>query len=493
MKAIQLFLGGSRYFSLLLGSLLIQTVPCDGQVTASQITNGLVSYYPLDQLVPGTSNATPDLISRRDFVMYLGSMSAYQNGPAAIVAGSHPGMGDSNLVINVSQSPSPTVMVYQSSGQNHQDGSGDFLPFINQRNATMNFWMKGALPSGNDQRVMAECANNGDAQAFFSLSTQPASRSNNGLGYFLRENVPVTDPNGVSANLFPDGTYQDPAFNYVWSQSTQYTTNVLFDNNWHMLTTVISSNGDVHVFVDGNYDPGNQSTVTTDNEGNPAICPPLNVTNTYYNTNSYPFGPLTTNGGAGLPYVHWMIPSLNLAGAFTTFGGFDRNGSIAGGPPIQLSDIGYWNRALSQAEIQFVMTNGITGVLLNSNAMWIEDFSTDFGEVGAGDTVQMNWNVIGASSSPGGIVISGGIGDVSSSPAGQATVTLGKNASYTFTLRAHNGYVADQLQSITIKTLAGAPTDWNLIQRWDGLFPNNTASGINGNGWVGLTNFYVGG
>lgn len=471
-------------FLFLLGFLAVQAMTCQGQVTAQQITNGLVSYYPLDQLLPGTTNVTPDLIARRDLTMYLGSMAAYQNGPAAIVAGSHPGMGGSTAVMNLPQTPAATVLVYQSTGQNPLDGSGDFLPFINQRNATMNFWIKGVLPAG-DQRVMAECADNGDNQAFFSLSSQPSSRSYNGLGYFLRENVPVTAPNGVSANQFPDGTYQTPASNYLWFQSSQYTTNILFDNNWHMLTTVISSNGDVHAFVDGNYDPGDQTTPTTDHEGNPAICPPLNVTNTYYVTNTYPFSNPPTNSPPPSGYVHWMIPGLNLAGAFTTFGGFDRNGSISAGPPIQMSDIAFWNRVLSQDEIRFLMTNGIPSPGPPPPTPRIISFTTDMPEVGTGDTVALRWNVIGATY----ITISG-LGDVTSLGLIASTnVTVTGNTNYTLT--AANGLVAPRQATLSIKALPGVSPDWHLIQRFDGVF-SNTSGGINGNGWVSLLGTYLG-
>jgi hypothetical protein len=469
-----------------LAVLVAFTTTSRAQVTFQQITNGLVDYYPLTT-VDYFGVTTPDLVNLRD-------MTLYGMGRTNIVAGSHPGI-ESNYVMNFSQSGGPTVIYYQSTGQNPLDGSGDFLPFINQRNATMNFWIKGNLPAGTDQRIMAECAQNGEMGPFFSLSDQPApylsSDGNRRLGYFIRENTTTNDPNGVTVNLMPDGTFQTPSFYYFSSQTSQYTSSNIFDGNWHMMTTVIGANGDIHCFVDGGYDPGNQSPATTDNEGNPAIVPPIAVTNTYYVTNTYPFSNPPTNNPPPGGYVHWMIPSLNVAGAATAFGGYYRNGSIAGGPPIQLSDIGYWNRTLSQAEIQFVMTNGLAGVTRNTNFLEIQNFSADFGEVGAGNTVTINWNVLGASSSPGGIVISGGIGDVSSNFTGQATVTLGKNASYTFTLRAHNGYVADQLQSITIKTLAGAPTDWNLIQRFDALF-GNTSQGINGNGWVGETNDYAG-
>jgi len=393
MKALQFFLGDWRCFSLLLGLLIFSTAPCQSQVTPGQIANALVDYYPLDS-VSGVT--TPDLVNRRDMTLFNMSSNS-------IVPANHPGMGGGSNCFNFSQSGMPTVIYYQSTGQNPLDGSGDFLPFINQRGATMNFWVKGPLPASNDQRVMAECANNGDAQAFFSLSTQPSSRSNNGLGYFLRENVPITDTNGVSANQLPDGTYQTPAFYYIWSQSSQYTTNVLFDNDWHMVTTEIGTNGDVHVFVDGNYDPGNQTTATLDHEGNPAISPPIDVTNTYYVTNIYPFSNPPTNNPPPSGYVHWMVPGLNVAGAFTTFGGYNRNGSISPGPACQLSDIGFWNRVLSTNEIQFLMTNGISDCIVINCSLChpsITSFSANLSTVHPGESVTLQWHIQAITSTP---------------------------------------------------------------------------------------------
>jgi hypothetical protein len=483
-----------RTFAVMLAALLAAlaafVTTSQAQVTLSQVTNGLVSYYPLDQLVPGSTNTTPDVLSRRDMTMYLGALGSYMNGPAYIVAGSHPGMGDSTAVMNLSQTPLATVLVYISSGQNPLDGSGDFLPFINQRGATMNFWLKGNVPGGQDQRVMAECANNGDNVPFFSLSSQPGTKIS--LGYFLRATSATSDPNGVNAFPMPDGTWELPVLgngNTIWNQAASYCTNTLFDNNWHMLTTVIETNGDLHVFVDGNYDQGANST--TDNEGNLAMATPMGYTNWYYTTNNYPLViPPTTNPPPN-GFVRWMLGGLNVAGASTAFGGFQRNGGLAGGPPVQLSDIGFWSRPLKTNEIQFVMTNGISGLPFNSNAIKVVTFSADFKEVGTKHGIQINWDVIGANTTPGGIVISGGIGDVSSTPAGSVVVPLGQNGSYTFNLVAHNGVVADKIASVSVQTLNGVPSSWNLIQRFDGVFGNTTA-GINGNGWVGLTGYYAG-
>ncbi len=291
----------------------------------------------------------------------------------------------------------------------------------------------------------------------------------------------------------PDGTYQTPAAYYINAESTQYTTNIVYNGNWHMFTYEIETNGDVHVYVDGIYDSGNQSTAVVDNEGNPAYAAPLSVTNTYYNANIYPFAPGTTNGGPGLPYVHWMIPGLNLAGTYTAFGGFVRNGSVGGGAPVQMSNIGFWNRTLTTNELQFVMTNGLPGLTLNTHVININSFGADFGEVGQGSPLNINWNVTGANSSPGGIVINAaGVNyDVSATPVGSMSVTLTGNQTYTITLTAHNGVVADRTASVNVKTFQGVASNWRLLQRWDGLFGNTTA-GVNGNGVTSLLGNFAG-
>jgi hypothetical protein len=468
-------------WTAILAILAASATSDQAQVTFQEVTNGLVDYYPLDS-VSGTT--TYDIINRRD----LSLVNMTSNN---IVSGSHPGMGSSTNVINLTQSPGPTLLVYQSTGQNPLTGGGDFLPFINQRGATMNFWIKGPVPSMTDLRVFAECADNGDSNPFFSLSDQPASKT--GLGTFLRLTSPTTDPNGATVNQFSDGTYQTPAYYYEWSQSSLYCTNTIFDNNWHMFTLEIATNGDVHCFVDGNYDPGSPGTddighTNLDNEGNRAITPPLNVTNTYYMTNIYPAAGVSNPPPNG--FVRWMVPGLNQAGVFTAFGGFERNGGISAGAPCQMSDIGFWNRTLTTNELQWLMTNGLQTPWPTPVSPEINQFYPDFGEVGVGDGVNIHWNVTGASSAPGGIVISG-IGDVSSTPVGSTNITLPLNQTYMFTLTAHNGIVADRTSSFFVKTFAGVPSDWHLIQRFDGLF-TPTTQGINGNGWVSLPGTYLG-
>ena len=356
MKAFRSSLWVDRGFALLFGLLALRGVPCLGQVTLGQIVNGLVDYYPLNSVVPGTTDVTPDLINRRDMTMH--GMTSNN-----IVVGSHPGIEAGGLVMNFSQSPAATLIYYQTAGQNPLDGSGDFLPFINQRGATMNFWcrLNGAVTSGGELRAMAETDNGGgDNNPFFSIS---ATGGTSPARYFLRGDSFGSAPNGVSCYQLEDGTYELPNPYYIWTQPNEYSTSNVFDNNWHMLTLTIDKNGDVHQFIDGAYDPGVAGTSPAgsqnlDNEGNQAICPPIYVTNVYYTTNNYPLVNPPTNNPPPNGYVHWVLPHLAHTGA-TVFGGVLRNGGFSAGLPGQISDIGFWNRVLSPDEIRFVMTNGL--------------------------------------------------------------------------------------------------------------------------------------
>jgi hypothetical protein len=462
------------------------------QVTFQQVTNGLVDYYPLNSVI---ANSTPDLINRRDLTLV--NMSA-----ANIVAASHPGINSSNLAFYFSQSGGSTVAYYATAGQNPFDCSGDFLPVINQRRATMNFWVKYTdNQSGNELRLMGECANDGQSGPFFSISDKQNTTYPNVASYFYRLNYNVTTPSGVAGNQMSDGTWQTPAMAYYWNQGANDTSSNVCDGTWHMLTTEVETNGDLHVYVDGGYDTGHQNPGPyTDNEGVLAVAVPLYVTNTYYNTTNYPLNitnlqgvvnylPAGTNSAAG--NVRWMLPDINVAGAKTAFGGYIRNGSIAGGVAGQFSDIGFWNRTLSPAEIAFVMTNGLNGLKLNTSLLGINSFAAGFSEVGQGHIVNLSWNITGASTTPGSIVISG-VGDVTAlGDQGSTNVTLGTAGTYSFTLTATNGVSPNKQATLTVQTFQGVPSAWNLVQRFDGVFGNTTA-GIGGNGWVTEGSYYNG-
>ena len=397
MKALQFFLRSHRLFGLLFGFLALQTVPSHGQVTLEQITNGLVDYYPLDSINSDVVT-TPDLVSQRD--MTLINMNSNN-----IVPANHPGMGGGSNCFYFNQSGGPTLAYYHTTGQNPLGGSGDFLPFINQRGATMNFWLKATLTNvSSEVRVMGECANDGDNQPFFSISAR--QNDNYEANYFLRDDFAgsATDPNGVQCMQLDDGTYQLPCVGYYYIQGTNNTStnHPVLDGIWHMLTTTIDTNGDFHVFVDGVYNPGLQNGGPyIDHEGNLAIGPPLPVTNVYYTTNLYPLVNPPVSNPPPNGYVRWMM-KLNET-ADTTFGGYIRNGSQTGGLPEEISDIAFWNRVLSPDEIMFLTTNGVPDcVVINCGLCHpsITSFSANPSTVHPGESVTLQWHIQAAMSEP---------------------------------------------------------------------------------------------
>jgi len=486
--------------AVLLAALAAFVTTGQAQPTFQTVTNGLVDYYPLQGTTPGSTNATPDLIGRRDFTMV--NMTG-----ANFISDSHGGI-DGSKVINLSQSGGATILLYLSKGQNPlPGGTFDNLPFINQRNATMNFWIKGNPTNANisgEVREWAECAQDGQSSPFLSISSK-----NSGIDsfahFFLRDDTTTTDPNGVSVMSMPDGTYELPLMNAgggnYWTQGGNYTTNTPLDGNWHMFTMIIDSNANCYVYIDGILDGGQGGNGANDSYGNPQMLKPLFVTNAYYTTNIYPSAGVSNPPPSG--YVQWVVPYVNDVnkGGSTVFGGFDRNGAISAGLNEEISDIGYWNRALSTNEMQYLMTNSgdFSAIQLNTNLISINGagLTADLREVGVGGVVQLSWNVTGASSSPGGITISGVSGDFSSSPVGSTLVTLPQLpvngvGTYTFTLRAHNGIVADQFASVTVYTFPGVPSNWNLIQRFDKVFQPTTAGIATTNNWVGIDSYFGG-
>lgn len=455
------------------------------QVTFAQVTNGLVDLYPLDIVVTnGTTYTTPDYIGGRDLI--LNNM----NGNNLIPAG-HPTLNSAstNLCLNLTQSGGATVLYYNSKGQNPLDGSGDFLPFCNQVNATMNFWIRCTASSGyNDTRFFGEADTTGGQSAplwLFGTSSSGGLSTDTHAHFLFRE-----DPNGgTSPQTLVDGSKQLPFPGYYWTQGSDYTATNPLDGDWHMMTVVIESNRVMDIFIDGVRDPGPGAvggTVYTDQNGNPNYGPDMPLTNLYYTTNIYPSAGVSNPPPNG--FVRWMWNATFKTGS-TVFGGFKR-GSVTAGIPCQYDDIAFWNRELSTNEILFVYTNGLPGIQL-SRPLIINSFTADFPEIGSGDTVTLHWNVVGANTNAnsGGIVISG-VGDVSAlGLIGSTKVTLTGNQTYNFTLTAHNGVAPNQTASVSVLSFPGVDPNWHLIQRFDGVF-SPTTTGINGDGWVSVESSY---
>ena len=453
------------------------------QVTLTQVTNGLVSFYPLDFVVTnGATITTYDYISARD--MQLVNMNS-----ANKIASTRPSSNSQSVsnCLNFDQTGSglgTTIMYYQSKGQGglplNGSGSGDFLPFCNQINATMNFWIKCTANTNvstyNDKRFFGE-ADDGNGQNaplfLFGTSSGGGLPTDRFAHFLLRE-----DTSGATINSMVDGTSQLPTYNVLWGQGNNYTAGNVLDGNWHMFTMTVDSNRVIDIYVDGVRDIGpTTGTTYTDLYSNPSYGPAVPLTNFYYMTNIYPAAGVSNPPPNG--FVRWVFNGTFTKGV-TAFGGFRRNGANNGGFPMLYDDIGYWNRQLSQAEIEFIRTNGLTGIPVN-RPLSINSFTADFPEVGKGDTVTLRWNLTGASTNAGGIVISG-VGDVSSlGPIASTTVTL-SSSQQTFALVAQ-GLGGPKTNSVTVKGFAGVSSAWHLIERFDGTY-SDTANGLNGNNWV---------
>ena len=449
------------------------------QVTFPQVTNGLVGWYPLDSVVTnGSTLTTPDHLSGRDLIL-TPAMTA-----AKVVPSTRPSLNPATVsnCFNLNQSGGATVVYYNSKGQDPLTGGGDFLPFCNQLNATMSFWIKGNAV-GTDTRFFGEAdTTGGQANPLYLWGDHSSAPGSAHL--LFRQEQGGTGPAGSIRMV--DGTYQLPVPGYYMAQDNTYTTQPVLDGNWHMFTVTVDTNASASVYVDGVLDAG--TGTWTDAYGNPSTCRPHLITNLWYTTNLYPAAGVSNPPPNG--YVRWMLNGVFKTGS-TAFGGFKR-GSVTPGVPCQIDDIAFWNRALNGDEIVFVYTNGLTGIPIN-RPLQINSWTADFAEIGQGDSVTLRWNVTGAltNANSGGIVISG-VGDVSSKGLiGSTNVTLSGNQTYHFTLTIHNGLAPDTNATLSVATLAGVSPDWHLIERFDGVF-TDTADGISGNNWISAGSDFTG-
>jgi len=469
-----------------LSAAFAAVVASQAQVTFQTVTNGLVDLYPLDIVATnGGTVTTPDYLGGRD--MILNNMTG-----ANLIPAGHPTLNSAstNMCLNFTQSGGATLIYYASKGQNAVTGGGDFLPFCNQLNATMNFWIKAGATTGyNDTRFFGECDNSSGQSGPIVLW---GTSSGGGLGVDTHAHFLFRASSAGSGPQFmPDGTQQLPFEGYFWQQGSDYTAGNPLDASWHMMTMTIDTNRVIDIYIDGVRDAGTGAaggTSYTDANGNANWGPDMPLTNLYYTTNLFPGQTSMTPPPNG--YVRWMWPAINATGN-TVFGGFKRNGSFSSGIPCQIDDIAFWSRKLNSNEIAFVFTNGLPGIQI-SRPLVINSFAADLPEVGKGDTVTLRWNVTGANTSSGGLIISG-VGDVSSKGlVGSTNVTV--NGSQTFTLTAHNGIAADVTALASVKTFAGVDSSWHLIQRFDGVFANtfSNLNGISGNDWVSDASDYRG-
>ncbi len=127
-----------------------------------------------------------------------------------------------------------------------------------------------------------------------------------------------------------------------------------------------------------------------------------------------------------------------------------------------IDDVAIWKRALTEAEIGQVITQGIPAVSSNPLPLEIRKFAPEFLTVAKGDSVVLHWDVTKDAT----ITIDQGIGNVSASTvAGVGSMSVPINQTTTFTLTATRGSQSISAQA-TVGVLAGAASGWHLLENF---------------------------
>ncbi len=156
----------------------------------------------------------------------------------------------------------------------------------------------------------------------------------------------------------------------------------------------------------------------------------------------------------------------------TTIGGILR-ASASHWVSGQLDDAAIWSRALSEAEINEVINNGVPRVISRSQPIVIRSFAGDFPAVVKGDTVVLRWDA----SADATLSINHGIGDVTaSSQFGVGSVEVALEATKTFTLTASRDGQSVSTD-LKISALDGVGDGWALLDNFD-AWPLGNINGI---------------
>ena len=278
------------------GILCLSAGSAHAQVTPSQIYQGLVSYWPMDTLnTSGGVTTTPDVIS--------GLNLTAPAGPTSTTTGQ---FGSAIQLNGTSQYLVVTNFDY-AGGYTNNLNTG--LPYFAGTPFTVAFWVKAATPTAADRYLFAMGCTTNSGPLYCLQSGHTAGNGYSNLDVIVR---PIQN---------------NPPINHY------YTTNGILNGNWHHVAWV-DNYGVVSVYVDG---------ALQGNSPGFSYFPKQLISPNAINSSS---------GGA--PLFQWVIP-LNTA----SFGALVRNGVSYGPANATYDDAGVWNRALSQAEVQYIYNNGI--------------------------------------------------------------------------------------------------------------------------------------
>src|ERR1700678_4434447 len=269
----------------------------------NSLTNDLVAYWPMNE-ISGTT--TPDIVGGYNF-----TLSGSSGKVPTLVPGRNAAAGDCFL-FNTTNNQSLYYLAQLT----------DALPINKNITYTVSFWVSANI-TNNPNNVYAFVEDNNASGGIFPASSNPlwvagmdsggyAATTDNYMRFLLRN----------SAGLAAGGLPEAPALTYA--QGADYTSNSVFDGNWHMVTISEDTNYDYSVYIDGVRDPGQG---TTDNLGNPTPVQSPPATNTVNNT----------------PWT-WDIDC-------TSIGALSRGTPGANGINGMVDDVAMWTRTLSSNEV----------------------------------------------------------------------------------------------------------------------------------------------
>ena len=274
------------------------------QVTSNQIYRGLISYWPLDQLITNVGTGavtTPDVVSGINLAANGGVTLGTGNGQFGNAVTLD---GTSGYLSNTNTNP--------AGGNSNNLATG--LPYYDGQPITISLWIKAAQPTSTSHYLWA-MGSTTNANILYLTQTGSAATTESNLDVIFR------NQNGTAV------------VNHA------HTTNALFNTNatWHHLAWV-DSNGVVSVYQDGVLE--SQSIVFS-----------------YFP--SFAINP-ESESTSGTYLVAMPINTFSLGALVRS--------SVAGYLAGTFDDVAIWDRALSQAEVQYVMTNSIQQPVLSSAA-----------------------------------------------------------------------------------------------------------------------------
>ena len=251
------------------------------------------------------------------------------------------------------------------------------------------------------------------------------------LRVFSEANTTISDP------LFNIGTHNTGASGQLdllirHSGSTQVghilTTAEPFDDEWHHIAFVQQADGTRTFFIDGVAD---DLVIGPKPEG------------FVFNFNNTTIGGILRASAS-----HWVTGLID--------------------------DVAVWKRALTEAEINQVIANGVPAVAAPKLPLEIKTFNAEFPAVAAGDRVVLRWEA----NTDANISISG-IGDVTAQSqfgAGSTNVPVSQTTTFTFTATRDGETKTAQT---TVQAVPGVAAGWRLIEN----FNTQPAGQLSGN-WL---------